>query len=533
MKRFFLILSLVSATITVCAQSKDFKTAQSLEVQYRVLQTLAENYVDTLQLDKLVTTGIDAMLGSIDPYTTYYPEELEEELEVMTSGAYGGVGALISKRPGSGVVITQPREGTPSHKVGLHPGDTIIAIDGKSILDDTSEQAAGRMKGEPGTTALFKVIRGGTCDTVDIPVTRERIRLSSLAYSGIIRDTVGYALVSGFTDGVADELAAAVEKMKNEGAKRIVVDLRGNGGGLMNEGIKMCSIFLPRGTKVVSSKGRGEGVNHDYYTTDAPRDTAIPLMVMVNSGTASSSEIFSGAMQDLDRAFIAGTRTYGKGLIQSVFPVSYNGNLKVTTGKYYTPSGRCVQAIDYSHHNEDGSVGFIPDSLTHEFKTLKGRTVKDGGGITPDFESTAEMYSRTTTAILYAGILDSYSIKYYIDHKEIAPLEQFQLTDQEYEEFVAFASKQEFDYRSGMDAEIDRLIAIAKRDGVYDDCKEQIEELSKSLKVDKETALRRAKGELKLILESEIASKYYFEPAGVCVNLRDDKQLFKALDNWK
>ena len=527
---FFLMLAL---SVPALAQSQNFTLGQSLEIQNSILRNLTRTYVDSLEYDKIMKVGIDAMLGYIDPYTVYYPEEQDESVQMMTTGMYGGVGAVIRKRVGGGVVINEPYPGSPIAKAGLVPGDTIIAIDGIPVFDETSEAASGRMKGQPNTDVLFKVVKGGTRDTIDVVVTRETIHRSDVEYSGIIRDSIGYILTSGFTKGVSDEIRQIVKDLKSQGARRLVLDLRGNGGGLMEEAIEILSIFVPQGTMVVSSKGRMPNQNQEYYTKETPVDTLIPLMVLVDSGSASASEIVAGAIQDLDRGVIAGAKTYGKGLIQTILPTAYNGTVKITTGKYYTPSGRCVQAIDYSHRNADGSVGAIPDSLTSEFRTRKGRIVKDGGGITPDIKVESHAYSRPTVSMVLNGILDDYSVKYRTEHKTIAPVESFRLTDAEFEDFVKYACSQEFDYRSGMQAQIEQLKRVAEQDGMYDTFKNEIEALQAKMQMDKADVIRSKKDEILPLLENEVAVRYYFYPAGPAVSLKYDKQMSECLDNWK
>ena len=531
------ILSIICACAlsgaAAMAQSENFKLAQSLDIQNSVLRQLATSYVDTLDFDKLIKTGIDAMLESLDPYTVYFPEELEDDVEMMTTGIYGGVGALIKKRPGEGVLITQPYANTPGVKAGLQPGDTIFSINGNYVYDLSSEECSNRMKGQPGTDVEFKVIKGGATDTTLITVHRDLVHVSSIDYYGLYRDTLGYVSVNGFTQKMTEELRAAIEDLKSQGAKRLILDLRSNGGGLMDEAVNMVSLFVPKGTLAVSSKGRQGEMNKEYRTTKEPVDTEIPILVMVNSGTASSSEIFAGALQDLDRAVIGGKRSFGKGLIQTILPTSYNGAVKVTTGKYYTPSGRCVQAIDYSHRNSDGSVGAVPDSLIKEFKTANGRTVKDGGGITPDIIAEAHTFSRPAYSLVMNDITGDYALKYFIEHKSIAPASEFYMTDEEYEDFIEYAQTREFDFRSGIKAELDNLIKAAKYDGVYDSCKEEIDALSKSVDIDKATTLRNNKAEIKHLLEAEIVQKYYYQAAGVVVELRNDEQLDNVLKEWK
>ncbi|MBO4571369.1 MAG: S41 family peptidase [Bacteroidales bacterium] len=531
---FVSLLCLVSgmAQAQDSSQSSMFKLGKNLDIQYSILRNIASSYVDTVDFDKMIPAGIEAMLQSLDPYTTYIAEAEEEDFALMTTGIYGGVGSTIKKRPNEGVLIFEPYENSPILKAGLQPGDTIIAIDGIPVYGETSEQSSSRMKGQPGTDVTFKVIKGRTGDTLDVVVTRERIHVSDIAYSGIIRDSIGYVRVSGFTDKVSDEFRSSFLDLRKRGISRLVIDLRDNGGGIMDEAIKMLSFFVPKGTLVVSSKGRNEQMNQEYRTKDEPIDTEIPLLVMVNSSSASASEIFAGAIQDLDRGIIAGRRTFGKGLIQSVITTPYDGKVKITTGKYYTPSGRCVQALDYSHRNEDGSVGFIPDSLKKEFRTAGGRSVYDGGGITPDIEAEAHIYSRPAYSLVYNDILGEYSIRYFKSHPEIAPAEDFRLSDAEYDEFVKFAEKKEFDSRGGAAAYLDQLVSAAKLDGLYDTYKTEIEALKKKIETDKRTMLLTKKDEIRPLLEEEIAVKYYCLKAGEVIRLRDDDQLFKALDKW-
>ncbi len=533
MKRLLVSVFIATLSFAAVAQSENFKLGESLDIQNSILQILSKEYVDTVKFDKIILKGVDAMLAELDPYTMYFPEEQEEDVEMMTTGIYGGVGSLIKKKVGEGVLIVEPYFNSPAVKAGLQPGDTILAIDGESVLDVTSEKSSSKMKGTPGTVVNFKVRKVRSGQITDVNVTRERVHISNINYSGIIRDSIGYVEITGFTDKMSQELKEAVINLKKDGAKRLVLDLRGNGGGLMEEAIKMVSLFVPKGTLVVSSRGRVSDINKEYFTTEEPIDTIIPIMVMVNNASASSSEIVAGALQDLDRAVIGGVRSFGKGLIQSIRPTSFNGSVKITTGKYYTPSGRCVQAIDYSHRNEDGSVGSVPDSLIREFKTRNGRVVKDGGGITPDIISENVRYSRPAVSLIYNDILGDYAIKYYAAHPEIASAQDFVLTDEEYEDFVKYADTREFDFRSGMKAQMDELVKAARYDGMYDDCKEQIEALAKSVDIDKATMLRNKKDEIKPLLEAEIVVKYYFNSASTIIALRNDTQLYQVIEEWK
>jgi C-terminal peptidase (prc) len=520
------LLMLVS-TIAI-GQTKSFKLGQWTEIHNSILKELNRSYVDSLPVDRIEKAGIEAMLSELDPYTEYIPEENNEDLQMMIAKVYGGIGAIIYKPEKDGnVIINEPYKGSPAEKYGLQCGDEIMEIDGVSVHGLTSQESSDRMRGKPGTTVKFKVLKLRSQEVVDIDVVRERIHLPDVEYSGMLDDTTGYIYQSGFTENVSGDVRAAVLKLKAQGMKKLVLDLRGNGGGLMSEAINIVSLFVPKGTVVVSSKGLANGTQMVYKTTSEPIDTEIPIIVMVDSGSASSSEIVTGALQDLDRATVMGTRTFGKGLVQSIRPLPYNGQLKVTTAKYYTPSGRCVQAIDYSNRNEDGSVGHIPDSLTHEFTTAHGRKVRDGGGITPDVILKKHDYSRITYSVVAGGIVQNYAIEFVRRHESID--EDFHLTDQMWQEFVEYAKKQDFDYRSSAKTYFDLMKKELEKDGLDKAMESQIDALQKAIDMDKETFLNLKKDEILPFLEEEIVVRYYFQEAGIKVRLRYDDQLREAL----
>lgn len=515
--------------LTASAQSHSFKLGQWVEIENSILKELNRSYVDSLPVDRIMRAGVDAMLENLDPYTIYIPEEENEDLQMMLSKTYGGIGAIIFKEKDANVVINEPYYGSPAWKNGLRCGDEIIAIDGQPTKGLEAKESSDRMKGKPGTTVNFKVLKAHGGDTVDVSIVRERIHIPDVEYVGMLDDTTGYIYQSGFTDKVSDEIKAGYYKLKEQGMKRLVLDLRGNGGGLMNEAINIVSLFVPKGSLVVSSKGISPESYKEYRTSSEPVDTEIPLIIMVDSGSASSSEIVAGAIQDLDRGIIMGKRTFGKGLVQTVRPIAYNGQLKVTTAKYYTPSGRCVQAIDYSHRNEDGSVGHIPDSLTHEFRTSKGRIVRDGGGITPDVEVAAPSYSRLVYSLVLNGIIDRYVIKYVREHDSIPALEDFRFSDEDFEDFISFAKTQEFDYRSSAETLFDQMKKELEEDGLAGTMSAELDALEKAIEIDKEAFIRLKKEEIRPFLEEEIAVRYYYQEAGIIVRLRYDRQLKDAL----
>lgn len=545
MRLFFSIPRLVTAVCAVAAaissyplsaQSDEFNTGKYLEIQSMVLRTIESQYVDSVKLDELIHKGIDAMLSTLDPYTVFIPEENEEDLDILTTASYGGVGALIQKTPQGYIIIAEPYEGSAAIKAGLNPGDTIVAIEGVSTKDLPVDQCSEKMRGRPGTVLNMKVVKGRGGDTVDVALTRERIHVPDVVYHGFLDDSTGYIQIGGFTMDGSKDVRKALDSLRADGRmRRLVLDLRGNGGGLMNEAVEIVSLFVPQGTLVVSAKGKHPDADFEYRTGTAPVDTLLPLMVMVNSGSASSSEIVAGALQDMDRATVAGVRTYGKGLVQTIRQAGYNTSLKVTTAKYYTPSGRCVQAIDYSHRNEDGSVGAVPDSLKKEFRTRLGRKVYDGGGITPDITVEPQYYSRPVISLIYSNVLSDYALRYFNTHDSIAPAGVFSLTEEEYEDFVKFASQKEFDARTESRIEMEEVLKAAEREMLAESIEgieEDMQNLLSRLSLSKEEFLKTNRSLIKPLLEDEIAQKFYLRRGGAESALRQDTQLHKALEQW-
>ena len=530
-KTIFIVLAALMAAGPVFGQSKSFKLGQWVEIQNGILKELNRTYVDSLPLDRIQRVAIDAMLDDLDPYTQYIPEEDEEDFEMLLNKSYGGFGAVIYKPDKeSNVIVNEPYKGSPADKLGFRCGDEITAIDGVPVQGLTASECTTRMKGKPGTSVVFTTKKVYTGEIKDITVVRERIKLPDVEYAGMLDDgKTGYILQSGFTEGVGADVKAAVQRLKAQGMEKLVLDLRSNGGGLLQEAVNIVSIFVPKGSLVVTAKGKEGSSTIEYKTSSEPVDTELPLIVLVNSSTASSSEIVAGALQDFDRATIMGTRTYGKGLVQSIRPLPYNGQLKVTTAKYYTPSGRCVQAIDYSQRNEDGSVGHIPDSLTREFKTAHGRIVRDGGGITPDVTLKSHEYSRLTYSLVVSGIVEQYALDFVRRHQSIPAVEDFHFSDADYQDFVAFAKGKEFDYRSSAKTYFDQVKRELESDGLADSMKEQIEALDKAIDMDKETFLNLKKDEIIPFIEEEIVVRYYFQEPGIKVRLRTDEQLKEAL----
>ena len=530
MKRTLLLIGLLGVALTAGAQSPRFKLGKWTEIQTAILQELNRSYVDSLPVDRIERRGIDAMLADLDPYTVFIPAEENENLQMMIHKTYGGIGAVIYKPDVQGpVIINEPYANSPAAKNGLVCGDEIYAIDGEPTAGLTSQQSSEKMRGDPGTQVTFTVKKLSTGEMVDIVVTRERIKLGDIEFAGMLDDKVGYISQTGFTDGVGAEVREKVIELKKQGMQLLVLDLRGNGGGLMNEAAEIVSIFVPKGSLVVSAQGREKSASYTLRTEKAPVDEKLPLIVLVDSGSASASEIVAGALQDMDRATIMGERTFGKGLVQSIRPLPYGGELKITTAKYYTPSGRCVQAIDYAQRREDGSVASIPDSLTHEFKTAHGRIVRDGGGITPDVELKFHEYSRLTYSLVTYGIIEQYALEFVRHHESIPSVEEFHLDQNDYEDFVNFAKNREFDYRSSAKTYFDRAKEELKRDGLDEVMKEQLDALDEMINMEKEDFLYLKSSEIIPFIEEEIAVRYYFQEAGVKIRIRYDDALRQAI----
>ena len=517
------------AVTTASGQSKSFKLGKWTEIHNGIVRELNRSYVDSLPIDRIMRAGVDAMLEELDPYTVYIPQEENDDLQMMLSNTYGGIGAIIHKPNGSNVIINEPYAGSPAVKAGLVCGDEIVAIDGVLTKDLEIKESTDRMKGKPGTTVVFKVKKARTGDTLDVPVVRERIHLPDVQYAAMLDEDTGYLLLTGFTENVGAEVRTKFIELKKAGMKKFELDLRGNGGGLMGEAVNILSIFLPKNTLAVTSKGNTEASKYEYRTSLDPIDTEMPVIVLIDSGSASASEIVAGAIQDHDRGVIIGTRSYGKGLVQSIRPLPYNGQMKVTTAKYYTPSGRCVQAIDYSHRNEDGSVGHIPDSLTREFKTASGRIVRDGGGITPDIEIKPQEYSRLVYALVLGGVIDQYAIDYSRRHDSLPYPEDYRFSDADWEDFVKFAKTQEFDYRSSAKTLYDQMKKELAKDGLAESMENELNAIEKALDMEKEQFLRLKKDEIIPFIEEELAVRYWYQEAGVKIRLRYDEQLKKAL----
>lgn len=531
-QKFFIVATIWVAAwpVKATAQSDDFKTAQSLDIFHSVLRELSLFYVDSVKIDRLVETGIGAMLESLDPYTVYIPEEISGDFDIVTTGQYGGIGALIKKAPG-GVEISEQYEGFPADRAGLVAGDLLVEIDGRNAYDIPADKASKMLRGAAGTPVALKVVklRGG--DTLALSVVRERVHLSDVAFAGLVADSIGYICVTSFTkEGSRDFKNAFLSLQKTGRLRRLIIDVRSNGGGLLEEAVNIVGLFVPRGTEVVTARGRIKLFEATYRTQEKPLDTQIPITVLVNSASASAAEILAGALQDLDRAVIVGTRTFGKGLVQAVRKLGYNTQLKVTSARYYIPSGRCIQIIDYSHRNEDGSAGNIPDSLRRAFKTKNGRTVYDGGGITPDVIAEPTAYTRTTYELVARNIPWSYSVHYFATHPTIDAPEDFHLSDDDYEDFIEYAVGQQFDGRTASELQFEQLVETLRHEQLYNDMKNELAAIQTKINTDKRDKLRRYRQELQPLLEEEICARYYYTAGRIRAMFRRDTQLETAIE---
>ncbi len=539
--RQYIIGVLLVLALPVAAQEKDdhrFEVMKNLDVFNSIYKQLDLLYVDTLDPKVTIGAGIDAMLSSLDPYTEYYPAEKKGDFKMMVTGKYAGIGSLIrydfSRK---NVVIEEPYANMPAAEAGLKKGDVILAIDDQSMEGRDNSYVSDRLRGDAGTTFVIKIRRPSTGKVMKIKVTRRAIQLPSVPYYGLRQDGVGYINLNQFTEGCAQEVRRAFLDLKGKGMKKLVLDLRGNGGGVEQEAVSLVNMFVPKGKLIVSNRGRLKRMNNDYRTTVEPIDTVMPIVVLVNGETASSSEITSGSLQDLDRAVVMGTRTYGKGLVQMTMPMPYNGSLKLTTNKYYIPSGRCIQAINYKHNN-GGYTEHVPDSLTKEFRTAGGRVVKDGGGITPDVEVKPDTLSNLTISLLNSSpymtrdsseLLLNYVVDYIAKHPTVAAPKDFELTDADYEAFAKRVVDSGYTYARDSEKYLQNLEKLARFEGYYDEAKPEFEALKAKLSHNLAKDLRRNKQQLMEILAKEILPSYYYQAGTIEYGLKHDKTFDEAV----
>jgi carboxyl-terminal processing protease len=504
-----------------------FEIAKNLDVFATLFKEVNTYYVDDVPPAKLVRTGIDAMLKSLDPYTNYIPEDDIEDFRTMTTGQYGGIGALIGSRNNK-IVVQMPYENSPAHKAGLVIGDEILKIDGVNVSSKTTAEVSKLLKGQANSVVKLEVKSYGQTKPRTVELTRANIMVDNVPYYGMIDNEIGYFQLSGFTVDASKEVRNAVQKLKEQGAKKIIFDLRDNPGGLLHEAVNISNLFVDKGRDIVSTKGKVKEWNKTYKALDEPLDKQIPMVILTSSRSASASEIVAGVMQDYDRAVLVGERTFGKGLVQATRPLSYNSQLKVTTAKYYIPSGRSIQAIDYKHRNEDGSVGKIPDSLKVAHKTAGGRIVYDGAGVSPDVEVERKSYSEIMRTIASKGYFFEYANKYRAENPTIPSAKQFKLTDADYQKFVAFLENKDVNYTTKVERELEELTEQAKDGKHLDDIKTELDAIKKKVSHNKSNDLMRFRAEIQEMLEAEIASRYYLQKGYIESSFDDDPDILMA-----
>jgi len=507
----------------------DFKLLKSLDIYYTLFRELNMYYVDQTDPEKLVKTSIDAMLESLDPYTVFIPESELEDYKFLTTGQYGGVGALLKKN-GNYIVISEPYEGYPAHKAGLKAGDIIHDINGKSVLGKSISDIGELLKGDLNSKIEMTIERPGRSNFLKKVLVRQKISVNNVPYFGMLAKKVGYIKLSNFTEDAHIEVKNALTELKNEGAQSLVLDLRNNPGGLLGEAVDIVNLFVEKGQEVVHTKGKVKQWDNVYKCKNQPIDTKIPIAILVNKNSASASEIVAGSLQDIDRAVIIGQRTYGKGLVQADRPLSYNTKLKVTIAKYYIPSGRCIQALDYSHRESDGSAGHIPDSLIHEFKTKNKRKVYDGGGILPDIILKPEALNRITYNLYARNYIFNYATEFAQKHDSILPAGSFKLSPTQYENFTKYLNKNNFDYVTESEEALLKLKYSVTKEKYLDSVKLEIDALSLKIKHNKTDDFQAYKNEITELLQEEIVSRYYFQKGRIQISLNNDLLIQKCID---
>ena len=516
-KKIWFILSVVAALAALSftkPAERYFEIAKNLDIFATLFKEVNALYVDEVNPNKLVRTGIDAMLVSLDPYTNYIPEDEVEDFRTTNTGQYGGIGA-VTREINNRTIVTMIMEGYGAQRGGLKIGDEVIAIDDINLSKLTREESGQLMKGQVGTPVSLTVQRIGEDNPIKLEFKREKIKLNNVPYFGMVGDDIAYVQLSDFTPDAAKEVKNALVNLKEQGAKGVILDLRGNPGGLLIEAVNITNIFLPKGKLVVSTKGKIPENNLNYETLNTPVDTEIPVIVLINRGSASASEIVAGTLQDYDRGVVIGEKSYGKGLVQVSRPLSYNSQLKVTTAKYYTPTGRCIQVLDYTHRRDDGSVGSIPDSLKRTFTTTNGREVFDGGGIDPDIKTDASEAHALTQVLFEKGFLFDYATHYAYGHPDPVDARTFTLSNEEYNNFVNWMKGKNYAYKSYLEYQLQQFSEEAKKQKYYDDLKDQLTQIQSRIADSKKNELLLYKDEIKMILEKEIVSHYHLERGSI------------------
>jgi carboxyl-terminal processing protease len=522
-----LLLSLITITNGTTFAQNDFEIAKNVDIFVSILKELNLKYADEITPGDLVKNAIDGMLNTLDPYSVYYPESQIEDFRMMTQGQYGGIGALIQQQ-GEYVVISEPYFDTPSQKAGLRAGDRILKINGQSTFGKNSDDVSTILKGQPGTTLTLDIERPLTKEKLSFTIKREEIKFPTVPYYGMLTESIGYIKLDQFTDKASSEVKAAFMKLKEQGMKYLVFDLRNNGGGLLQEAVNIMNIFVDQNILIAETKGKIPEQNNKYYTRGSAIDKEIPVVVLINEFSASASEIVSGSFQDLDRAVIVGKKSFGKGLVQNVVPLSYNTSLKVTVSKYYIPSGRCVQNIDYFDKDSNGVAPHIPDSLAVAYKTKNGRTVYDKGGVEPDVKTDEVEASTILVTLVQNNLVFDFANQYFVEHPTISPADQFVVDDQVYTQFLTFVKGKDFKYKTETEDLLEELITVAKQEKYYEEVNPLIEQLKTKIVQEKEKDLLKFKEEISQYLANEIVARYYFQQGRIINQLSYDPDIKMA-----
>lgn len=533
MRKLFIAAVAMLAILPACSQKKqddrNFEIVKNLDVFNYIYRELDLFYVDSIEAKDMIRTGLNAIFNRLDPYTVYYSEDEIEELKIMTTGKYGGIGSIIRMREDSTVIIHEPYEGMPAAEVGLQVGDILMKIDDTDLKGKTTSEVSDLLRGEPGTTFALKIQRPGEKKARQFKVTRRNIKTPTIPYSGLY-GTTGYISFTQFTENSAQDVRRAFISLKEKGAQSLVLDLRGNGGGSLAEAVDIVNLFIPKGKTVVDVKGKARSSNASYKTRTEPLDTVMPITILVNGITASSAEIVSGALQDFDRAVIIGSKTVGKGLVQSVRQLPYNGNLKLTTAKYYIPSGRCIQEIDYKSLRNKTTDGKTPDSLKHTFFTAGGRKVLDAGGITPDVEVDRDTLPNILFYLSNDDVLIDYGTRYFQSHATIPPVSQFEITDRDFEDFKKMVMESDFEYDRLSDKRLQELKKVAEFEGYLKEAEAEFKALEKKLEHNLERDLDNFKKDIKMLMAQEIIKRYYYQAGIIEQQLKDDPDFKRALE---
>lgn len=539
MRKYILLILFGITAIQISAQTttpgqnqRYFDINKNIDIFNSVLRELDMFYVDSIEVDNLVQGTIENMLSRLDPYTEYYSEENIGVLQFMTTGEYAGIGAIISYKDGH-VIINEPYEGMPAAKAGLKAGDAILEIDGEDVRKSSVKEVSDKLKGTPGTTIQLLIDRPGEKENITLNILREKIEMDPVTYSDIFNDNIGYFHFGSFTSGSSDRVKETVQELKNKGATSLIMDLRGNGGGILEEAVNVVNLFVPKGEEIVSTKGKVTQWDRSYFTQEQPLDEIIPIVVLIDTGSASASEIVAGGMQDLDRAVLIGNRSFGKGLVQTPRNLPYGGNMKITTSKYYIPSGRGIQSLDYSHRNPDGSVARVPDSLTNIFYTRNGRIVRDGGGITPDLTIPQDAGGTIAFYLMNDNVIFDFVTNWVLTHDSISPPDKFVLSDDDYNSFKNFVETKDFEYDKLSERSLNQLKNIMEFEGYLDVAAEEFKALEAKLHPNLDRDLELFKDQIKDMIESEIVKRYYYKKGVLLHQLAGDKVFEKAVEVLK